>query len=261
MNYPSRKRGFTLIEVMIVIAIVAIIIVVTSRSISSYRWMAGETNYGSALRQAEVQKKLLEKRAFTQFPPELVTIPRDGKIKLSNENLDSKSVKVAVMENGVYSLQPASGIMSVDGEKGVVSIMDSSLAGKKALVYYEFLLPDYGEAATVPANEPYQVDVFNSPILKIQKVEEVRGSKFTVIPPDKYSFLRGAGKVKFNREYAGRPVRITYLGGMINNRCSGRFLGDDLEPANGPTALKLVKIKEDYGDKHDLEVGFLKVRK
>ena len=264
MKTPTKKSGFTLIEIMICIAIVAILFTAGLRAMSGYHWLTREAYYSSAVRQVNIQKKLVDKMPFDSLSPQVLTIPDEGQIQLAHSNILEDSIKLSVYNNntnGFTPMQLDSSLLNVDIEKGTILFLDPDMKGKKVVVKYDFLLPDYGEPVTVPKNAPYDIELFNSPAKSIVKIELVENNKCTEIPLHKVTIWENSGKIGFDKEYAGKVVRVTYIGGIIKNICSGEFLDDDLVPSIKPTQLKMVQIRESYNGKEDIKTGVLKVRK
>jgi prepilin-type N-terminal cleavage/methylation domain-containing protein len=71
MKTLFKKSGFTLIELMIFIAVLAIIIVIGTGTHRYYQWLAKENNYSNAVRQMKLQKKILSSLPFDSLPPEI----------------------------------------------------------------------------------------------------------------------------------------------------------------------------------------------
>ncbi len=259
------KSGFTLIEMMICIAIIAIMFTATIRVMTAYHWMIKETYYSSALRQMNIQEKIIGDTPFDKMPPEVLSVPDDGRLQLSNKHIINDSVKIQLLDNKSQGFAGShfidASLFNVDNETGVVTILDPACKGKKVIAAYSFLLPDYGEAFTIPKNEPYEIELFNAPALSIENIEMVNDNRFTAVPLQKVRFFEKTRKLGFDKELAGKIIRVSYIGGIIRNTCSGEFLDDDLKPSSTPTGIKLMKIRESYGGKQDIETGVMKVRK
>lgn len=256
------KSGFTLIEIMICIAIIAIMFTGAIRIMKAYHWMTRETYYSSAVRQMRAQEKIVKEMPFGGVPPEVLGVPSDGRIQLSHKHIVDGSVKVELSGEGAAGIKLLeSSLYNVDNENGLVTVLDPSCKGKRVIVSYSFLLPDYGEAVTVPKEAPYEIELSNSPVLSIEDLETVQDNRFAEVPLQKIKLFGDTGKLGFDKELAGKIVRVSYIGGMIRNTCSGEFLDDDLKPSSTPTHIKLIKICESYGAKNDLESGVMKVRK
>jgi len=263
MKYGGYIKGFTLIEAMIVIAILAITIVIGTQTHISCNYLAKENNYSAAMRQLNQQEKVAENLPFDTLPPEILTVSGNGKIQISGKNVIPESVTLLTVKEtpGSYDNPLDSTSFSIDKETGIITVKDDSYRGKKVMVKYSFLSPDYGETATVPPEEPYRIDVFNYPINTLYKIELVEGYKFTEISDKDYDFKAGTGQITLDKKYANRVVRITYTGETIKNICSGEFLDDNLKPASRATEIKLIKLQEYYEEGKNVEAGILMVKK
>jgi prepilin-type N-terminal cleavage/methylation domain-containing protein len=254
------KKGFTLIEVMIFIAIMVIIIVTGSNIHNCYRWLAKENNYSSAIRQLKRQEKIISNFSFDKVPPEILSVQEGGKIQLSNNNVISDSVIVMSQEKDTGPYKNILKARVEDTKSGLLSLEDKNYTGKKILVKYSFLLSDSGEGATVPKEEPFEIKVFNGPVNILTKMELVEGDKFTDLPSEAYKVKKDLKKISIDKKYAGKVIRITYTGDMIRNICTGEYMDDNMNTVAIPTDMKLIKIQEAYGGRENIESGFLKVR-
>lgn len=211
-----------------------------------------------------IQKRIVGEIPFDRLPPEVLTVPGDGRLQLSHRHIVGDTVKVHILDKsqGIPGGQFVDAtLINTDSENGIITLLDPACKGRKVIVRYDFLLPDYGEAVTVPKNEPYQIELMNTPVKSIEGIETVQDNRFASIPLQSIKTFRDSEKIGFDREYAGKIVRVSYVGGIIRNICSGEFLDDDLKPSSTPTGMKLLKIRESYGGKHDIETGVMKVRK
>ncbi|MCE1247823.1 MAG: prepilin-type N-terminal cleavage/methylation domain-containing protein [Firmicutes bacterium] len=251
-------RGFTLIEVMIFIAIIAIIFAGTFQSLIAYRWIAKENMHSEALRQMLTWKKLAADLPMESLSPCIVTISADGKAKLPQKN---------IVENSITLYDPASGAVladsssvRVDSGSGEIKVTNGKLSGKKAVAKFSFLLPTTGETAVLPASEPCRMSLINAPASKIEKVELVEGSKFEEIPPYKYKAEPDGRTIGFDKSLAGKTVRVIYYGGLVKTVCTGDFLDSDLNITGKPTGKKIVRIMESYNTGNDMETGLMRVK-
>jgi len=263
MKTLFKKTGFTLIELMIFIAVLAIIIVIGTGTHRYYQWLTKENNYSNAVRQMKLQKKILSSLPFDSLPPEIIPVETDGRVKLSNMDIVPGSVALFTQKDGEgpYNIALDNKSFNVDEKNGIVTIRDTCYKGKKVFVKYSFLLPDRGEAATVPLKEPYKIRLLNNPVNVITKMELLEGNNFTLISSKFYRIKEGAKEVIIDKKYAGKVVRVTYTGSMVRNICTGEFLYDDLTPANEPARFKMVKILEDYRSLKNIETALLVVKR
>ncbi len=263
MKKLFKKTGFTLIELMIFIAVLAIIIVIGTGTHRYYQWLTKENNYSNAVRQMKLQKKILSSLPFDSLPPEILPVETDGRVKLSNMDIVPGSVTVFTQKDGegTYTVTMDNKSFKVDEKNGIVTIRDNHYTGKKVFVKYSFLLPDRGEAATVPLKEPYEIRLLNNPVNVIMNMELVEGDKFTLIPSKFYKIKEGAKEVIIDKRYAGKVVRVIYTGSTVRNICTGEFLYDDLTTANEPAGFKMIKILEDYKSLKNIETALLLVKR
>jgi len=263
MKTLFKKSGFTLIELMIFIAVLAIIIVIGTGTHRYYQWLAKENNYSNAVRQMKLQKKILSSLPFDSLPPEILPVETDGRVKLSNMDIVPGSVTLFTRKDGEgpYNIALDNKSFKVDEKNGIVTLKDSLYRSKKVFVKYSFFLPDRGEAATVPLKEPYEIRLLNNPVNVIMNMELVEGDKFTLISSTFYKIKEGSKEVIIDKKYAGKVVRVTYTGNMVKNICTGEFLYDELTPAREMTRFKMIKILEDYKSLKNIETALLLVKR
>jgi prepilin-type N-terminal cleavage/methylation domain-containing protein len=249
-----RKHGFSLIEVMICIALLAIILPVAFSVMNSFRWFAGEENYKYALFQAKNQAKLLRSMPFDSLPPEVKTIPSTGTFRLSQSRVLPETVKIYC--GGQPLLEKH---WRIEGNEVKLS---GSFAGKTVVIEYGFALPDSGEAVTVPRKPPCEVTLLNSPVREIEEIRSVSGTSFSALSPGSYSLDKSRGTVVFDKSLSGKVIECDYYGGRMGNYASGTFLTEKLQPSRRPTDIKTISITETYGGNiNRFKISFLKVRR
>jgi prepilin-type N-terminal cleavage/methylation domain-containing protein len=249
----SRNRGFTLIEMMIVIAIVAIVWSTGVKTTGSLRWLTREIYYEEGLRQLRRAKEQIDETPFRLLPPISATVPPGGVIHLNTPCLFPGSVSVVDAGSG-----SAVAGFKVDEEKGRIEGLP---AGRRVIVNYSFQVPETGEGAVVPASPPYEIRLSNAPARQILGLWHVEGARQEPIDGRHYSLNRGSGVLTLDGKYAGRLVRISYCGGEVVNRCSGEFLDGRLQPSARPAGLKLIRCSISYGGRHNLEIARLKAER
>jgi len=142
LSRTHRQKGFTLIEVMISIALLAIALPVTFHCINSFQWFSHEENYKYALFQARAQVRELMSLPYGSLPPDVRTVPPGGKVMVSQGSILADTIQVyqAGKEIAPFYFKFTEGEIT----------FHSSLTGSKVLIEYDYLLPDALEAATVP---------------------------------------------------------------------------------------------------------------
>ncbi|HPZ08514.1 MAG TPA: prepilin-type N-terminal cleavage/methylation domain-containing protein [Candidatus Eremiobacteraeota bacterium] len=247
------NKGFTLIEVMIFVALMAILMFIGTGLHSSIQWLTRENNYSNCIRELHNQKKIISHIPYDKLPPEVLTVQGDNEIKLSNSNILPESIIIMTQEKG--NIDPSDFKVS----ENIITIKDKNYRGKKVLVKYGFLLAGSGEASTVPDKEPYEIRLLNTPLKTLTKIELVEGDNFTTIPSSLYEVKKGSKKIRIDKKYAGKVVHITYTGGSMQYICTGDFLNDKLNTVSEITDMKLIKIQASYGSRQNIESGILRI--
>lgn len=225
------RRGFTLIELMICIAILAIVMVVPLTARNSLQSLTRESDYRLALRNATRQLDELRAEPFGAVPPAVLRVPADGRVRLRDVVPDSLALSDV---DGTPLATP-----SLQGETVEV---DPALAGRQVILDYRAWLPDRQEAHTVPSRPPFVVPLVNGPALRLEAVRLATGDRQAPLQ----ARLTEAG-VEVPGSAAGRVVVVDYLGSRVRNQVSGRFLTLDLQPARGVGPVKELRIRESYG--------------
>lgn len=240
MRDQDRKApGFTLIELMIVIAIMAI---VAGVPVAARNWVHGmnrESDYRFALRNARQQVAALRRAPFGALPPQVLPVPHDGWIQLAQRDLVPESTTLRDPQ-GADLGKP----LKVDAIQGRVQV-PVQLAGRPVVVDYRFFMPDRDEAHTVPKAAPFEVPLANAPAVRVTGAWLARGDR---LEPVKATLSGDGTRLALPAVAAGRVVVVDYVGSRIRNQVSGRFLGEDLQPAPGLGPVKLLKVQESYGE-------------
>lgn len=228
------NRAFTLIELMIAIAILAIIIAVPKGALHGLNRLAREDNYRHALANARYQLEQMRQEDYDSLPPQLLTVDANGQVKVSRKFLNADSVKVYREGQPVEARVVAPGIYQVD----------AGLKGQKVVVNYSFALPDKGEALVV--DERGEVELHNRPVVEVVAVHRAAGDKLTKL--DGFKLLdRDSGRLQVGAQHAGQVVLVDYLGESVRNHLESSFLDAELLPTNKPGEAKLLKVVEQYG--------------
>ncbi|GMU51358.1 MAG: hypothetical protein AMXMBFR33_05040 [Candidatus Xenobia bacterium] len=230
-------RAFTLIELMICIAILAIFSAIPLAARDGLRAVNREADFGSALRNARGHLAELRSAPYDGLPPRRLRVPASAKVQLTSD-LVVGSVQAFDLEG-----RPLAAPVSVDAISGLVQL-ESGLAGRELVLQFAYYAPDRGEAHTVPPTAPYRIRLENQPVQRIQQVRLAQGDRLTLIT----SRLLSDGLLELPASAAGKVVEVSYRGGRIANQISGRFLDQRLRPSTRPGRYKLLEIKENYGE-------------
>ncbi len=246
----KASHGFTLIEIMICIALLAIVVPVAFHVLNSFKWFSHEENYRYAVFQAEAQIESLKSQPFESLPPFVVTAGKDGNVRLPQRHVIQDSVKL-------YSegrLIPSSSFTCKDGVLSVTG----NLRGKRLVAECKVMLPSVEEAVTVPEEAPYEVHLQNRPVTEITEMREVKGACFTTLPKSVCAAVKD-DIVTVNGTLAGKVLDFTYYGERLSICMSGAFLADDLRETRASTSLKLITLEQVYGEKtNSFSLTFLK---
>lgn len=243
----GRRAGFTLIELMISIAILAIVGAIAVSSLMQFRGITRERDYSRALHDAQEQIFKLRQADFDSLPPEVKTVGEDGMVKLSQTNLAKGSVKVLTAD-GLKPVEP----QSVSLENGIVTL-GSGLKGQRVIIDYRYPLVTRGEAQFLSPDGSVRLE--NGPVRKVEAVYLASGDKLTktsafTLQGDQLSVKAGTSQL----------VVVDYLGGDWSNQVRGRFLDQDLQPTSQPSEIKTLTVEEPYVGAMSLALPLLKVR-
>ena len=239
-----KIRAFTLIEIMISIAILAILIGSLFIITSDMRWISHEADYFNAVNLMKLNDRLVSEKSFYSLPPEVKVIPPDGSVSLENRYIIPKSVVVITSDSD--TLLPDD--YKLDSGNGLITFIPRKLTGKKVIVKYSYLIPDSGELCRVPEKSPFSVDLLNNPISYVLMVEKIEGNRRSLVHNSFYKYKPGDDSISFNKNMAGHVVQVRYLGEKIKNVCSGRFINPEtLNESSTPTEMKIITIREVYG--------------
>jgi prepilin-type N-terminal cleavage/methylation domain-containing protein len=240
----ARQTGFSLIEILVGMSIIALLLVCAFSAGSDMMWVSHEADYNNALRLLKHNDRIISTKNTDSLPPEIRTIPPSGKVQLSNTNIVPGSIAIISLDN--TEILP--GDYSADYGNGLIAFTQGGYSGKKIMIKYAFSIPDDGELVRVPAKAPHTVQILNSPAAKIIKIETLVNGTGTIVSENLYKINPKSGVITIDPSLAGKCLKITCLGGRIKSYCTGKFLQpENLEESASPTPVKLIKIKEVYG--------------
>lgn len=226
------QRAFTLIELMISVAILALVLAVPRAAHNSVQGLVRETDYRFALRNARYQQDALRAVAFDRLPPEVVRVRPDGTVPVSQPHLVPGSLKVRTLDGAPVG------------------------PGRIVVADYRFFLPDRNEAHTVPSVPPFRVELVNTPVVELVAVHLAAGSS---VQPIQATLGPNRAWLELPGSAGGRVVVVDYLGQRVRNLVSGRFMTEDLQPTDRPTDFKLLHLQEVYGP-HGMDLTLLRVK-
>ena len=222
----GRSRAFTLIELMICIAIFTIFLGITIHRADTVGWLAQESNYRFALRSARQQLDQLRQESFESLPPQQLKVGRDGWVQLGHRQLVPNSLKTSAS------------VRKLDPEKGRVQLKAST--GTSVIVNYAYFVADQGEAHTIAPDG--RITLRNSPVLKVDRVLLYQGSHSAPV-----GYAVQGDQLQFPLTLTGKVVQVDYSGGSVRNQVSGTFLDDQLQMTSKASRCKLIFVQEAYG--------------
>lgn len=240
----GRGTGFTLIEIMISIAILAIMGSIAVSSVVQFRGAVRERGYQRSLRDGQAQLLALRQASFDRLPPEVVKVGEGGKIRLSQTDLVAGSVKV---RQGGKELAPA----SLSLEQGTL-VVAPGLKGQSVVVDYRFRVGSRGEAFFAAKDG----SVALGSARPVKAVFAAQGDKLKPL-----SGYRAEGAtLKLPASAADGLVVVDFGAGPDSNEVEGQFLDKALQPSNQPTDTKMLTVREPYRGPFRMALSLIKVK-
>lgn len=247
------RRGFTLIELMIGVAILAIMMAVPLASWDTLGSLMREQDYRLAARTAQLQVELLREAPLASLPPRQLKVPASGLLDLGVDNLVEGSVTLRKPDG-----TPLGAPQRVDLGTGRVQV-ERGLAGREVVVNYRFggvTGAGHGEAYTVDPEG--NVRLQNVPVNRVIRVTLAQGERLSPVPSWRLvdptqGLLQVPGE-------AGRVVLVDYGGQRLNMEVSGDFRGELLEAQTTPSPFKLLQVTVTYaGGARKVSLSVLRV--
>jgi prepilin-type N-terminal cleavage/methylation domain-containing protein len=245
----GKQRAFTLIELMISIAILAIMLSVATASLFEFGAVQRQAAYSQALANGQAQLSLLRAVPFDTLPPQVLTAAQDGTLQLAQTSIVPDSIVVKELSTGqIIDISEISAT-------GLVRLQ-KSVPGQKVVVDYDFFIP--GRQETHFVDDSGVATLQGGSVLKIHDVFVAEGAK---LKPTSDFKLAESGRLQFPKSMVGRLVVIDYEGERFRNIVSGQFLDGDLSPSDTPSETKLMEVKELYHGPWSLSLPLLREKK
>lgn len=209
------RRGFTLIEVMIAIAILAIVGAVPLSASHSVRALQRETDASLALRAMEAHLAALRKAPYAELSPRSLTVGAGGWLTPGPQYL--ASVRVTQKGQAVPLLEQAGARVRVGLAPGTP-------------VQAEFSYYIGGEGETHLATSR-QVTLSNAPVVRVERVWLAQGESLVPLT----GFRVNGDHLELPAAAEGKIVCVDYLGGRVQTKVRG-----ELAPGLG----KLLTLEE-----------------
>lgn len=241
------RRAFTLIEVMITVALLAILFageVAVTHSLSDLR---RQRQVILATRQAESQLKHLQKIPFDQLPPQLLKADSTGWLQLGMADLDPGSLRIQVLEGHMDSIK----VEEMKAFSGRIRV-SPRWAGRLLQIDYACYLSDRGETHRVGPEGQLQLE--NTPA-RVERVWAAHGEQLT--PFTDWSF-QPEGGLRLGPTARNQVLMVDYRGQQRCNRLSAAFVDEQLRPTTA-SAFKLMRIQEFYSGHERFAVTNLRV--
>jgi prepilin-type N-terminal cleavage/methylation domain-containing protein len=227
------KRAFTLIEMMITLALLAILLTSQGSILHSLARLQRQQHFIAANRQAQRQLQEINGTPFLLLPPQVLTPDRAGWIQLGQPDIDEKSLRIHTLEGEVRTLEP----LQVEPAKGRVRLA-APWAGQNLLVDYAFYACERGETHRIGTDGTIQLE---DPPARVERIWQAAGDSTS--PFTDWQFHPQSG-LRLGPSAPGRVLIVDYRGKERANRVEGRFLSLDLLPQDTPSPIKLLKLRE-----------------
>lgn len=246
---PIVRRAFTLIEVMISVALMAIFLMGELRVYNSLTRLRRQSEYASAARQAEIQLADLRKQAFDDLPPQILKPDAQGWIQLGQKDVEATSIRILPLRGAPQPVAPK----VVTAGLGRVQV-DPAWAGQPLLLDYAYRPCDRNETHRVPEHGLLTLD--RGPAVRVEKVWLARGDELHPYGDWK---ITPAG-LELGPTARGQVAVIDYRGENSVSRITGEFLDEQLRVQQAPSPVKRIQIESRYAGPERLRISLLKVQ-
>ena len=246
------KRGFSLLEVMMAIAILNLIFVAEIPAWKSFSRLQRESDFGYAVRNAQFQLEAVQKIPFDLLPPQVLTPDSRGWVRLGQFDIDPASLQVRLLQGQGGLLKP----LDFDPQSGRFRV-DSALRGKALFVDYDFFASDHDESHRVPETGPARIPLENTPAIRVERCWRASGNQ--LLPLAKWRLNPDGTALELDDSLRGAVVVVDYRGQRVANVVAGEFLDETLHPLDGPSPIKQINIRQRYGQHETMQVSCLRI--
>lgn len=237
------KRAFTLIEIMICIAVLAILFVTEAAHLMVFRHLRDEGREARALSQARQQLAVLHRMSFAKLPPFVGAVGRGGWTRLGPRDLLPGSISAIQLGKGALTPE------EVDAPAGTVRLPGAAV-GQPLLVDYEFYLPQRNEVHRISGDV---VELEDSPVHRVSGVWLGQGDR--CLPLTGWR-LEAPNRLRLPAAVRTGVVVVDYRGDQEAVVVSGSFVDESLRPSSAPTPFKLIRL---HSPERHWELSLLKV--
>jgi len=221
-----RRRGFTLIEVMIAIAIIAIVMAAPLAAGYQLRALQRETDASLALRSVEAHLAALHAASYTSLSPRSLQVGAGGWLTPGPQYL--AEVRVLRASKPVPILEHA-------GSRVRVGLAPGTLVR----VEFSYYIGDVGETHVVNSRH---VTLRNAPPVRVEQVWLAQGERLVPLK----GFKATADGLELPASAEGQVICVDYLGGRVQTRVRGeeaRGLGKLLTLTQGQAGHQQVNLQ------------------
>jgi len=241
-------RAFTLIEVMISIALIAILLTGELRVYHSLSRLRRNSEYASAGGQARDLLAQLRKLPFDKLPPQLLKADRQGWVQLGQTHVDADSIRVHRLSGppeGVSLRQsrPQEGRLQVDPK----------LCGQSFWIEYDFWGLQRNEVHRVPRDGLLHLE--RGPVIGVDRVSLAQGDR--LLPTQEFTLE--SGQIRLGEAARGRVAVVDYRGQNSSCRIRGQFVDEQLRPQQAPSSIKLLEVRSRYQGHEEFCVSLLRM--
>lgn len=245
----GRGRAFTLIELMIAIAILAIMFGVATSTYMQLGGLQRQIEYGHSLTQSNSQLEALRAVDFESLPPQSLTVGPENTLELAQQE---------VLENSIVVRDEATGIpltnWTFDSKNSRLTLPKRPDKGK-VIVDYEFFLGS--QNFTQLSDAQARVALPRGVNLKIERVFLAKGDEVVTVP----DYQQKDGYLQLPAALSNQLVVLDYYDEEGRNKVSGSFLDGNFRETGRVTGTKLIQVQEPFAGVWKMSLPLIKEQK